>query len=181
MKSILSIALLCQALLVGCVGPRYRQIATPGAVQIVDDKEFLALSKRLSIKNLSKHTYVKGYETWEAYHKGLWKVAEAYGTVGLSDKVDFFHSGNWHHELFDGFEVRSLNGVSLDALRSFQTAVAKHHPEAVLSLGTDINTPFVDLSVLVTPTVIYVSWGDCSASECRKNLRTIGLHLEQNE
>lgn len=180
MKSSLSIILLFQALLVGCAVPHNHQVNTSGGVRIVGDKEFLALTKRLSIKNLSKHTYVKGYETWEAYHKSLWKVAGAYGSVGLSDEADFYHSGNWHHELFDGFEVRSLKGVSSDALQRFQAAVKQHHPEAVLSLSADINTPFVDLNILVTSTVIYASWGNSSANECRRNLRTIGVDLEQH-
>ena len=71
---------------------------------------------------------------------------------------------------------RAVSRCRMRGETEVQAVVANHHPEAVLSLETDIDALPEGMDILVTSTTIYIS---ClgSAPECRKILSDAGLHF----
>lgn len=100
-----------------------------------------------------------------------------YGKVGWDADVDFYHGGDWFHELYDGFALKTTTALSVQALIEFQQVVARHHPDAVLSFGGDIGTPIFGLDVLVTPSAIYAAWYEKTAATCRRKIKKAGVEI----
>lgn len=120
------------------------------------------------------------YETWERLHSSLCDVAKRYGRVsGSADTPlpDFYHSGDWYDELWDGFTLYSTKGLSKQALRELQAVVAAHHADASVLLVGDADQ-IVGLEVLMTSTHIFVSWENASPEQCREKLNALGINLE---
>ena len=76
------------------------------------------------------------YQTWEKLHDALVAVAEEYGSASERPNPlpDFYHTGDWFDEYRDGFTLPTTKGLTAQALREFQVAVAAHHPRASLAL-----------------------------------------------
>jgi hypothetical protein len=100
-----------------------------------------------------------------------------YAKVGRDDGVDFYHGGDWFHELYDGFAIKKPTALSAQLLRELQDVVAQHHRDAVLDLGGDIDTPIFGLRVLVTPTAICAAWCENTAATCRRKLKKAGAQI----
>ena len=120
------------------------------------------------------------YETWERYHDALCKVARGYGSVSDSPEPtpDFYFSGDWYHELSDGFALLTTNGLSSQALREFQSTVSAHHPGARLDMGGEIATSLAGLKLLITGSGIFVAWEGQTATGCKGKLSALGVSLE---
>jgi hypothetical protein len=145
-------------------------------IQILDYAEFAKTETALNERR--KSASEDGEETWERYHQALWAVAEAAGGVGEDPDdldLDFYHGGDWFHELSDGFAVLTPCGVSDDVFGKFQTVVAAHHPDASLMLGGDSRSPIFGLQILITASEVYVGWIDMTAADCRKQLTELGV------
>lgn len=150
-------------------------LTTKSGVTVVDYRKLTALQRRIQKRRppLNK----QGVEIWARYHDALRAVARRYGKVGWDANVDFYHSGDWFHQLSDGFALLTSRGVTLKALREFQKVVTQHHPDAALSFGGDIDTPIFGLEILVTPSAIYVGWFQNKAVTCRRKLKKLGLNI----
>jgi hypothetical protein len=120
------------------------------------------------------------YETWKPFHERLCAVAGRYGRVSDSPdpQPDFYYSGDWFHELTDGFALLTTEVISVEALREFQKVVSAHHPDANVSLGGDGGTRIFGLEILITSPAIFVAWSGRSAAECRDELRKLEVNLE---
>jgi hypothetical protein len=123
-------------------------------------------------------------EKWERYHEALCCAAKACGRKVGEDplgKIDFYHGGDWSHELSDGFAMRSPRAVSAKAFRQFHSVVSAHDPNAMLLLQGELFTPIFGLEVLIMPSGIQVAWKEQTPEECRKALRKLGLNLESGD
>lgn len=119
------------------------------------------------------------YENWKRFHDVLCSVAKAHGRVSdyPDPTPDFYYSGDWFHELTDGFALFTTKGLSVESLRELQKVVAGHHRVASLSLGGEVTTALFGLHVLITSSDVFISWRNESAEGCRANLEALGVRL----
>lgn len=120
------------------------------------------------------------YETWKRFHDSLCKVARRYGSVSdcPDPAPDFYFSGDWFHELSDGFALLTTRGLSSQALRDFHIIVAAHHPAARLDMGGEVTTPLDGLDILITASHIFVAWDGQTPTGCKAKLAAMGVRLE---
>lgn len=148
----------------------------PTPISFVTASELSQESKSLQARRPSG---AGSYETWKRYHDSLCAVAKRYGSVSDDPEPtpDFYYSGDWFHELSDGFALQTQRAVSAQALRDFQKVVAAHDANARLNMGGDILTPLDGLDILITSSSILVAWGDESAQGCKSKLQALGIEL----
>ena len=150
--------------------------STSSTVTMIDDKEFAVIEERLRKRRGSGAK--DGYEIWKRYDDAIREVMRRHGkSVGWNAGVDFYHGGDWFHELQDGFALMTTTALSLPLLRELQTVVAQHHPDAVLSFGGEVDTPMRGLEVLLTPSEIYASWDENPAATCRRKIKQTGVQI----
>jgi hypothetical protein len=146
-------------------------------VSVIDYSKFAALDERLR-KRRAAAAFKKGYETWERYDAAIRKVMRHHGkSVGWDADVDFYHGGDWFHELYDGFALMTTTALSIPLLHDLQEVVTRHHPEALLSFGGEVSTPMLGLDVLVTPTQICAAWYENTAATCRRKIKKTGVQI----
>ena len=148
----------------------------PTPISFVTDSELSQQSKALQARRPSG---AGKYETWKRYHDSLCAVAERYGSVSDSPEPapDFYYSGDWFHELSDGFALLTPRAVSAQSLRDFQKVVAAHHADARLNMGGEVCSTLYGLDILVTSSAIYIAWRRESAEGCRAKLQALGVEL----
>jgi len=101
----------------------------------------------------------EGYELWKRYDSSIREVMRRHGkTAGWDAGVDFYHGGDWFHELYDGFALMTTTALSIPLLQELQIVVAQHHSHAMLSFGGEVDTPMRGLDVLITPTRMVAGW-----------------------
>jgi hypothetical protein len=145
-------------------------------VSPIDYSKYAALEKRLQKRRTP--TSKQGYEIWERYDSAIRKVMRQHGkTVGWDADVDFYHGGDWFHELYDGFALRTTTALSTELLHDLQAVVAQHHSDAVLSFGGEMETAMCGLEVLVTPSAIYAAWYENTGATCRRKIRKTGVQI----
>jgi len=139
------------------------------SVEILDYKKLTVIEDQ--VKKRRGPASMQGYAVWKRYDTALRKVIRLYGKVGWDDDVDFYHGGDWFHEFYDGFALRTTTALTIPLLHKLQTVVAQHHPDALLGFGGELGTPMQGLDVLVTPSAIYAAWYRDAASTCRLKLK----------
>jgi hypothetical protein len=145
-------------------------------VSVIDYSNFAALDERLRKKRGAASK--KGYEIWERYDAAIRDVMRLHGKlVGWDADVDFYHGGDWFHELYDGFALMTTTALSIPLLHGLQAVVMQHHPDALLSFGGEVSTPMLGLDVLVTPTEICAAWYENTAATCRRKIKEAGVHI----
>lgn len=145
-------------------------------VSVIDYAEFAALEERLQKQR--GPTSKEGYEIWERYDSSIREAMRRHGkTVGWDAGVDFYHGGDWFHQLYDGFALMTTTALSTPLLHDLQAAVAQHHSDAVLSFGGEMDTPMNGLDVLITPSAIYAAWYKESAATCRHKIQKTGVQI----
>jgi hypothetical protein len=138
-------------------------------VSVIDYAEFAALEERLKKQ---RGPSGQAYETWQRYDRAIRKIMRRLGkSVGWDEGVDFYHGGDWFHELYNGFALKTTTAISNELLIELQKVVAGHSPNAVLSFGGDIETPMCGLEVPVTATGIFAGWFEESAETCRRKIK----------
>ena len=152
-------------------------------IQIVDYKQFSSISDDLG-KRCGPHSK-NGYEIWKRYHDELCAVARRFGKVGYkpAESPDFYHTGDWFHELADGFMMNDPRNFSPHVFVEFQEVVAKHHPDASMNLIGGALTvqewrsipPLYGLVVLLRPSTIHVTWMLEDMDGCLRKLRHAGV------
>jgi hypothetical protein len=145
-------------------------------VSVLDYKNLRTLETRLQRKRgpASK----SGFETWQRYDRAIRKAMRHHGkSVGWDADVDFYHGGDWFHELYDGFALMTPTALSIPLLRDLQVVVAQHHHAALLSFGGEMSTPMSGLDVLVTPSGIYAAWYKNTAATCIRKLKKAGVAI----
>lgn len=98
-------------------------------------------------------------------------------SAGADEAVDFYHGGDWFHELHDGFAVRDMTALSPQLLRDLQAIVAGRHADAALSLGGEMGSPIDGLAIIVTSAGIWVAWYEQSAAACLATIRRVGVQV----
>ena len=74
-----------------------------------------------------------GLEIWERYDSAIRKIMRQHGkSVGWDTDVDFYHGGDWFHELYNGFALMTTTALSTELLHDLQAVVVQHHSDAVL-------------------------------------------------
>jgi hypothetical protein len=161
-------------LLVNAAAARQHGMTIPERrVLVVDHKKFTKLDQ-MRIRT----PFEKGYEVWDRYHSAILDALRNHGkSVGSNDEADFYHSGDWFHELGDGFAFRTTTALSIPLLHQLQVVVQQHHPDARLSLAGEMGTPMCGLEVLVTSSAIYAAWYKRTLETCRRKLRKIGIRI----
>jgi hypothetical protein len=145
-------------------------------VSIIDYAEFSKLLDRFQKRR--GDTAKDGFEVWVRYDTTIRDVMRRHGrSVGCDAKVDFYHGGDWFHELYDGFALMTTTALSLPLLHDLQAIVAGHHADALLSFGGEVSTPMLGLDVLVTPTEICASWYENTAATCRRKIEDTGVRI----
>jgi hypothetical protein len=144
-------------------------------ITVLDYAELTGLEERL--RKRRGQASKQGYEIWKRYDDAIRNVLRRYGKVGWDADVDFYHGGDWFHDLYDGFALMTTGALSVQALRELREIVAQHHPDAALSFGGEVDTPLRGLDVLVTPSEIYAAWYESSAATCRRKLRQAGIQI----
>jgi hypothetical protein len=151
---------------------------TQTPIEIVEPYQLSLLESEM----LSKRGASAGNsERWERYHEALCRAAKKCGKKVGDDpeaKIDFYHGGDWFHELADSFAMRSPRSVSAKAFREMQAVVSAHDPKAVVTLGGELFTPIDGLEVVITSSGIYAAWTDHTPDGCRKALKEWGLDIE---
>ena len=119
------------------------------------------------------------YQTWEKLHDALVAVAEEYGSASERPNPlpDIYHTGDWFDEYRDGFTLPTTKGLTAQALREFQVAVAAHHPRASLALVGQADE-IKGLRIHISASQILVAWDGEKAEKCRQKLERIGLRLD---
>ena len=150
---------------------------TPNSiVSVLDYSKFAALEKRLTKER--GPTSKDGYEIWKRYDDSIREVMRRHGkSAGWDTEVDFYHGGDWFHELYNGFALLTTTALSTQLLRDLQTTVARHHSDAVLSFGGEIDTTMSGLDVLITQSAIYAAWYEQSAATCRRRIKMAGVQI----
>ncbi len=145
-------------------------------VSIIDYAQFSMLEDRLQKRR--GETAKDGYKVWERYDTAIRDVMRRHSkSVGWDADVDFYHGGDWFHELYDGFALMTTTALSLPLFHDLQVVVAGHHADAVLSFGGEVSTPMLGLDVLVTPTEIYAAWYENTAATCRRKIQKTGVRI----
>ena len=155
-------------------------------IQIVQYKQFSSINEALHKRNGPPSK--DGYAAWKTYHDELCDVARRFGKVGYMPKEapDFYHTGDWFHELADGFMINDPGNFSRHVFTEFQEVVAKHHPDASMGLAGGGLTleewrsipPLYGLAVLITPSTIHVSWMLEDLDGCIRKLRESGVDFK---
>lgn len=155
-------------------------------IQIVKYKEFSSIEQDLQ-KRCGPPSK-DGYEVWKRYHDELCAVARRFGKVGYKPREapDFYHTGDWFHELADGFMIHDPGNLSPHVFSEFQEVVAKHHLDASMGLGGGALTledwrsipPLYGLAVLIRPSTIHVAWMLEDLDGCIRKLRESGVDLK---
>jgi hypothetical protein len=145
-------------------------------VSVLDADEFDSLEAKLQSKRDAAAK--NGYEIWQRYDNSVRDVMRRHSkAVGWDADVDFYHGGDWFHELYDGFALKTPTALSRELLHDLQKVVAKHHPDAVLDFGGDMDTPMLGFRVLVTANGVFVRWFESTAAVCRRNARVAGMEI----
>jgi hypothetical protein len=155
-------------------------------IQIVNYKQSLSIQEKLHKRCGAPSK--DGYEIWKRYHDELCAVAERFGKVGYrpDEAPDFYHTGDWFHELADGFMLNAPGNFSRHVFAEFQEVVAKHHPDASMALSGGALTiqewrsipPLYGLGVFIRPSTIHVSWMLENVAGCIRKLRAAGVDFE---
>jgi hypothetical protein len=117
-------------------------------------------------------------DRWSAFHDVLTDVLGRHGTVGSSEGVDFYHSGDWFDERVDTFSLMSGVNVSVQCLRELHQTLIRHDPAATLILEADPDSPLWGLEIYVRASSIDIGWYESDAATCRRLLREHRLDLE---
>ena len=145
-------------------------------VSVVDDTDFCRLEDQLRKQRGARSEH--GYEIWKRFDENIREVIRQSGKlVGWDDGVDFYHSGDWFHELHTGFALKTTTALSGQLLLQVQEVVAKHHVDADLCFVGDIETPMFGLNILVTPIAIHAAWYKSTADVCRRNIKKAGVEI----
>lgn len=145
-------------------------------ISVIDYAEFTALEDQLQKQR--GPTSKQGYETWERYDSSIRQVMRRHGkSAGWDADVDFYHGGDWFHELYNGFALMKTTALSPHLLHELQAIVAQHHSNAVLSLGGEMDTAMQGLEILITPNAIYATWYEESADTCRRKIEKAGVQI----
>lgn len=175
-RKLATLALAC--LLAGCVSEHQtKHLIMSIPISFVSPSELEQESKAVAARSSSGSGR---YETWKRYHDSLCKVARRYGSVSDSPdpSPDFYFSGDWFHELSDGFALLTTRGLSSQALSDFQSIVAAHHSHARLNMGGEVTTRLYGLDILLTSSGIFVAWAGQTPTGCKAKLSAIGVSLE---
>lgn len=149
---------------------------SPSKVSVVDYAKLSALDERLQKRRGTASE--EGYEIWERYDNAIREVMGRHGkSVGWDADVDFYHGGDWFHELYDGFALMTPSALSIPLLHDLQKVVAHHHSDALLNFGGEMSTPMSGLDVLVTPSSIYAAWYENTAATCTRKLKKAGVQI----
>jgi hypothetical protein len=129
-----------------------------------------------------------GYALWKAYHDELCAVARRFGKVGYkpSESPDFWHGGDWYHELYDVFMISDPANFSPYVFAEFQEVVAKRHPDASMVLAGGAMSledwraipALYGLEVFIRPSTIHVGWMLEERDGCIRKLRDAGVNFE---
>lgn len=161
----------------GCESTPPRLSPPPGALPIL----FVTQDEqRVALRETGRTTPEVGeYATWKKLHDSLVTVAEKHGRASWTPepKPDFYFSGDWFDEYCDSFALLTTKGLSPQALRDFQVAVAAHHPRASLVLIGQAKE-IEGLEIHITATQILVAWEDATSEKCRRKLERIGIRLD---
>jgi hypothetical protein len=142
---------------------------------IIDHAEFVQLGRSL---RKQRGPSGDGYEIWKRYDASIREVMHRHGkTVGWDAGVDFYHGGDWFHELYDGFALMTTSALSVGMLEDFQVVVAQHHAHAMLGFGGEVDTPMRGLDVLITPTTMVAAWYEQDAATCRRMIKKTGVDI----
>ena len=145
-------------------------------VSVIDYAEYTTLEEELQKRR--GPTSKQGYEIWKRYDSSISEVMRRHRkSVGCDADVDFYHGGDWFHELYDGFALMTTSALSAQLLHDLQAVVAQHHPDAVLSIGGEMDTPMRGLDVLITPSAICAAWYEQSAAICRTKIKETGVQI----
>jgi hypothetical protein len=118
------------------------------------------------------------YDIWKKYDSSIRDVMRRHGkTVGWDAGVDFYHGGDWFHELYDGFAVMTTSALTTHLLQDLQRVVAQHHDHAMLSFGGEADTPMRGLDVRITPTTMVAAWYEEDAATCRRKIQQTGVMI----
>ena len=147
-------------------------------IDIVDYDTLETLTR--SVESQRSSPPEDGHEMWVKYHEELCSVASRYGTVSsdYETTVDFYFSGDWFHQDADGFALQTIKGIRRDALHEFQRVVAKHNPNASLSLDGDFESEINGLEIFITPDAILVAWRHETQQICKQRLCSMGIVLD---
>src|SRR5262245_14610907 len=128
-------------------------------VEIVHPHELTLLENNVANRR-PKSIDDAGEAVWEKYHASLCKTAKRFVKVGDDPEaaIDLYYSGDWSHELSDGFGIRGPDALSADMFRAMRQVVIAHHPDAMVSLQGEWGSPIFGLDVLITATGIYLAW-----------------------
>jgi hypothetical protein len=140
-------------------------------VKILDYFELQALEEQ--IKQRRQPANKDGYESWKKYDKAIRDVLKKFGKVGWDDDVDFYHGGDWFHELYDGFALKNSKALSIELLAELHQVVSKFHADAIFELGADLGTPLFGLEIVVIAEGIFAGWYKYDAAECRRKLKEL--------
>ncbi len=161
-------------------------MTVPTPIQIVGYEEYASIEKALAKRRGGASK--SGYGVWKRYHDELCIVASRFGKVGYkpSEAPDFYHTGDWFHELGDGFMITDPRNFSRHVFHEFQEVVAKHHIDASMGLAGGGMTledwraipPLYGLVVLITPTTIHVTWMLEELDGCIRKMRASGVDFE---
>src|SRR5262245_36267046 len=81
------------------------------------------------------------YHRWATLHSAVTEVLSRFGTVGSTESVDFYHSGDWFDERADAFSLMPGAELSVPCLRELQEAVIGHDTSTTLILEADTDSP----------------------------------------
>lgn len=155
--------------------PKSSSMPTPISFVTASDlkKESKAVASRRSRRSGT-------YKTWKRLHDPLCVVALRYGRVSDSPDPtpDFYFSGDWFHQLTDGFALFTTRGLSAQALREFHQVVAAHHADAEVSLGGEVTTQLYGLDILITASCILVAWEGETPEGCKAKLMALGVRFD---
>jgi hypothetical protein len=120
------------------------------------------------------------YQHWKQFHEKLLTAANDH--VRVSDcptpPPDLYFSGDWFHELTDGFAVQKPKGVSAPLFENFQRIVVGHDKYALVSLCGELGTLLDGLRITILSDAIAVAWRDKPAHLCRGKLQWLGIQLD---
>lgn len=119
------------------------------------------------------------YERWERLHASIKSVLSEYGTVSWDPDPlpDFYFSGDWSHEISDGYSICSPKPIRKQLLYRLPHVLAAHDKDAILELN-GIEQPIEGLVIFATSTEVLIGWDGLDQNTCTKRLRELGLTLE---
>ena len=125
---------------------------------------------------VEQRTSSENYDMWLKYHNDVYKVLHKYETGSYPEKnvsyyeTDYlYHPGDWFHEENEAVVILNHKILNIELLEDLQKVLKNHHENSNLYITLEEEL-FDDLTVMITPKEVYISYENCTENKAHRIL-----------